>query len=349
MKNTALFSIILLILTGFTYAQQTYVPDDNFENYLETHDLNGNAISLGDANSMGNGIANDNYVFTSRISNVTYLDVSSQNIAELTGIEDFQNLQTLRCLYDQLTNIDITQNTALQWLYCGGNQLTSLNITHNTALQTLECFGNQLTGLDITQNTALQILFCESNQLTDLDIMQNTALQKLDCGSNQLTDLDITQNVALQMFNCWNNQLTNLDMRNGNNTSLTSFDATLNPNLTCAFVDNANYMNTNWSNAIDTTASYIENQAECDALGIDETFKEQIQIYPNPFSKYLSIKVPNKTNIKSIRVQNMQGQVIYKKKGFTSQIRLSSLSTGVYFLSIKNKDGHKALFKLIKH
>ena len=68
--------LILLCLPMLTLAQQTYVPDNYFEGYLE-------------ANGIGNGIANDDYVTTANINTVTYLDVNSLNIADLTGIEDF--------------------------------------------------------------------------------------------------------------------------------------------------------------------------------------------------------------------------------------------------------------------
>ena len=57
----------------------THVPDDNFENFLET-------------NGMGNGIPNDNYVYTSAIDTLQVLDVGSLNIADLTGIQDFTAL-----------------------------------------------------------------------------------------------------------------------------------------------------------------------------------------------------------------------------------------------------------------
>ena len=57
---------------------KTYVPDDNFEAYLETHDASGNVVSVGDANSMGDGIANNDYVTTANISGVTNLDVKSK-------------------------------------------------------------------------------------------------------------------------------------------------------------------------------------------------------------------------------------------------------------------------------
>ena len=51
----------------------TYVPDDNFENYLETHDAAGGIVTVGDPTSMGNGIANDNFVRTVAINSVLLL------------------------------------------------------------------------------------------------------------------------------------------------------------------------------------------------------------------------------------------------------------------------------------
>ena len=57
--------LTVLCFPLLTLAQQTYVPDDNFEAYLE-------------ANGMGNGIANDDSVTTSNINTITSLDVSSQ-------------------------------------------------------------------------------------------------------------------------------------------------------------------------------------------------------------------------------------------------------------------------------
>ena len=59
-------------------------------------------------------------------------------------------------------------------LYCFGNQLTTLDVTQNSQLQELRCDSNQLTTLDVTQNTQLQVLGCYYNQLTTLDVTQNT-------------------------------------------------------------------------------------------------------------------------------------------------------------------------------
>ena len=75
--------------------QQAFVPDDNFEAYLES-------------NGIGNGIANDDSVTTASIDTVTYLDVSNQNISDLTGVEDFTNLTELLVSVNQLTILDIS-------------------------------------------------------------------------------------------------------------------------------------------------------------------------------------------------------------------------------------------------
>jgi len=222
-----LFSVFICLFYFTVSSQQTYVPDDNFEAYLETHDASGNVVAIGASNSMGNGITNDDYVTTSNVSVVTNLDVNNQNIADLTGIEEFTALSYLNCRINQLTSLNVTQNTALTNLNCYNNQLTSLDVTQNTALKYLWCYYNQLTSLDVTQNTALTVLYCHNNQLTSLDVTQNTALTNLYCFDNQLTSLDVTQNTALTFLDCEGNQLTNLDV--SNNTALTSLYCGGNP------------------------------------------------------------------------------------------------------------------------
>ncbi|MDG1426712.1 MAG: hypothetical protein P8P82_04830 [Flavobacteriales bacterium] len=113
---------------------QTYVPDDNFENAL---------INLGIDNIL------DNYVATASIDTVTILDVSSENIADLTGIEDFTALLELNCSENQLSELDVSHNTYLSTLDCSYNYLTSLNLSQNTDLTLLRCYNNQLSTLDV--------------------------------------------------------------------------------------------------------------------------------------------------------------------------------------------------------
>lgn len=143
----------------------------------------------------------------------------SSGIRNLEEIKYFTSLAYLECGRNQLTSLDVSNNTALTYLDCNGNQLTTLDLSNNTALTELNCGSNQLTSLDVSKNTALTELSCGGNQLTSLDVSKNTALTSLGCDENQLTTLDVSNNPALTILYCTGNQLTSLDL--SNNTELT--------------------------------------------------------------------------------------------------------------------------------
>jgi len=227
----------------------TYVPDDNFEQYL---------IAEGYDDVL------DDYVITANINMVTHLNVGgyweipqNQTISDLTGIEDFTALTLLNCSWNSLMSIDVSQNTSLTQLNCVSNQLTSLDVSQNTALSALYCDNNQLTILDVSQNTFLTQLWCASNQLTTLDVSANIYLETLGIGifpdwsidyggGNNITNLDIGNNNNLTRLHCDFNNLTSLDIRN-KNLEQGIFTVTNNPNLSCIQVDNVVYANDNWS------------------------------------------------------------------------------------------------------
>ena len=258
-----LFLISVMASSAMLWGQNTYVPDDNFEQAL---------IDLGYDDTL------DDYVLTANISGVTSLNVDNQWIFDLTGIEDFTDLTQLSCVYNQLTNLDISSNTALTYLRCYFNQLTSLDVSSNTALTDLHCQNNQLTSLDVSNNTALNNLNFTGNQLTSIDVSNNTALTDLACNDNQLTSLDVSNNTALinlyshynqlisldvsnntslQKFFCHSNNLIHLNMKNGVTWQLANdggywpnFNAT-NNSLTCIEVneEDVDWATENWTNA----------------------------------------------------------------------------------------------------
>ncbi len=113
---------------------------------------------------------------------------------------------------NQLTALDVSQNTALTKLVCSKNKLTALDVSKNTALTKLYCANNQLTALDVSQNIALTELYCDNNQLTALDVSPNTALIWLNCDKNQLTALDVSKNTKLETLRCHGNQIKGEEM-----------------------------------------------------------------------------------------------------------------------------------------
>lgn len=70
-------------------------------------------------------------------------------IADLTGIEVFTALESLRCGRNVLTTLDVSRNTALRELYCQDNRLTVLVLGENSVLSRLDCSMNSLAELDL--------------------------------------------------------------------------------------------------------------------------------------------------------------------------------------------------------
>lgn len=250
--------LFILITTNLT-AQSTYIPDDVFEAYLETHNSTGIPVSIGNPTSMGNGISNDNYVLTSRISAVTVLQVINLGINDLTGIESFQSLIHLNCSQNNLVNVDISQNIALQSFYCAYNNINSLNLSQNIALKKLGCSLNNLTELNLSNNPLLTEVLCEDNDISNLNITQNNMLILLYCSGNQLQNLDVSHCTNLVELGCARNQLICLNIATQTEYQLGYFTATINPNLSCIEVSNINFPPSPFASFLDPQMYYSED------------------------------------------------------------------------------------------
>ena len=198
---------------------KTYVPDDNFEWYLEI-------------NGMGDGVYNNDSVYTANIHTVTLLDIaldpmdfSMTIIFDLTGIEDF---------------------SSLKYLYCDNNLISSLDLSNNFSLTSLECVGNQISNINVNNCTQLSLLRCGENPISSLDLSTNSNLNELYCYGTQIQSLDVGNCSSLSTLYCHDNpQLSSLNLRNGNNTNM-FLRADLNPSLSCINVDGM-YNDVSWA------------------------------------------------------------------------------------------------------
>ena len=163
---------------------ETNFPDANFRSYISTT-----------FDYQGNG-----YLTLEQVAAVTEISVDSKAISNLKGVEYFTSLTRLDCSFNELSAIDVSQNTQLQSLKVTGNKLSALDVSKNNALTVLSCSRNQLTVLDVSGNALLTSLSCAHNQLNTLDVSKNTALVELICSSNHLCTLDLSENTALQSF-----------------------------------------------------------------------------------------------------------------------------------------------------
>lgn len=143
---------------------------------------------------------------------MTTLELPSGGVTSLPGLGYCTGLHTLRCLNNQLTELNLSGLTSLTKLVCFNNKLTSLNLDGLTGLEYLDCGYNSLTSLDVSQLTSLKTLNCYSNQLATLDVSKLTSLTILKCFSNQLTSLDVSKLTQLTNLECHSNLLTALDI-----------------------------------------------------------------------------------------------------------------------------------------
>lgn len=371
MKKTAI-SIFVFAFYYIGSAQIVNIPDANFKTLL----VDNAAINTN----------NDTEIQYSEASSFTgTIVVSYWSITDLTGIETFTAITSLSCNNNQLTSLDVTQNTALTFLDCSDNPINTLDISQNTNLTTLSCKSNNLTNLDITPNTSLLFLDCEDNSLSTLNVTQNTALEDLRCDDNFLSVLNLTQNIALESLDCSGNSLSILNLSlntaleslvcSSNSLSLldlslnTSLSFLLSPNnlLTSLNVANGNNINFGYFRAtnnpsltcieVDDTAWSTTNwtnidavasfSTNCSTLGIEEVLMQSISVYPNPVSNVLNVSSVS-IAIERIEIFNQLGQLVLGNSHQES-IDISRLSQGVYFCKIKGENGNFERKRIVKN
>lgn len=289
MRSKTKFIIISFCFISFnSFSQNTFIPDDNFEQVL---------IGLGlDVGPL------DDFVPTTNISSVTSLDLSfgvtGLIITDLTGIEDFTSLNQLFVQDNQLASIDVSSNTNLQILWCFNNQLSALDVTQNTDLISLRCEDNQLTNLDTTNNSNLNVLVCARNQIPNINVSNSINLNRFDCGNNLLAFLDLSENTNLSFLSCENNQITSLDVSNNTqlaslycfNNQIPALNLSNNRNLTDLNCSNNQLclLNLNNGNNSFITAVNFDSNADLNCVVVDNASDNHSSWIPTAFINYVN-------------------------------------------------------------
>lgn len=184
MKKRILFLAFLMLTFVFCCAvaeeegvriDEEHFPDKAFRNAIRKYDLN-----------------YDDVLSDEEAENALYIDVGMKGIKTLKGIEYLTQLEKLKCLGNELTDLDVSKNTKLKELDCAHNYIKELDLSRNEKLEILCCAWNQLTELDISNNVELRDLSLPRNQLTELDVSRNIKLTELNCSSNKIKNLDIS-------------------------------------------------------------------------------------------------------------------------------------------------------------
>ena len=104
-----------------------YIPDTNFE------------LSLIE---LGYDDIPDGYIDSNKVSEILVLELSNKQLTDLTGLENFINLENLDLSSNQLTQVPIVNFTNLKSLNLNNNLLSVLDLSFNEKINSLNASNN---------------------------------------------------------------------------------------------------------------------------------------------------------------------------------------------------------------
>lgn len=159
----------------------------------------------------------DNFLTTEEISNIYSLDVSTEGIKSLKGIEYFINLKYLNISVNNIEELDLSKNENLKSLEASNNQLLKKLILPKDIENVYINFNSKLQNFDISNYEKLKIFYAADVNLGSVELISLKDLVALDLSNTNLKEIDVSQNLKLEYLNISDNSFTELDVRNNSN------------------------------------------------------------------------------------------------------------------------------------
>lgn len=224
--------LVSLLFTSYVNAQYTAIPDSQFEQHLISQAIDSEGTL-------------DGQVLTSDIAVVSNLDISNSGMSDLTGIEDFTALTTLKATFvTSLTSLDVSGLTLLADLDLSMSfNMNSLIVTGCTGLADLDIRFTNLSALDLSTCISITTIdLYRSSGLQNLDLSGKTSLTSITADESALQTLNVSGCTSLSSININETSVNTLDLTNNTAiTSLTIYDAFIN-SLNLTNCTNLSYM-----------------------------------------------------------------------------------------------------------
>ena len=242
----------------------------------------------------------------------------AEKIKSAKGIEKLTSLTSLDLEYNNLSNIDLGNNTALTFLKLTSNRLSSIDVSKNLSLTTLELSSNRLSSIDVSKNLSLTTLELTSNNLSNIDLGNNTALKTLRLALNNLSSIDLSKNTTLKTLYMSNNNLSNIDL--GNNTALTTLELTSN-NLSNIDLGNNTALKTLHLSSNRLSSINVSKNSSLTSLDLRNSNLSSIDVSKNTSLSFLGL---TRNNLSSIDLSNNTAlETLYLSSNNLSSIDLS--------------------------
>jgi len=231
--------------------QEIYIPDAVFKQFL----LDNTSINTRDD---GKITYSEAQAYTNNIR------ISESNITDLTGIEEFVNINDLYIRDVQAPSLDISSMAKLNYLTIMNAAFESITAQNLSLLTEIAATGvESLQDIQLSGNSALtSVVFEDCSALETIHISANVALEDLAISCNEVATVstcDLSTNTALTSVKITAPSLTSLDLRNIPAENLATLDVAGSENLTCINVSNPTAMTEKYG----TTYPSIEFSENC--------------------------------------------------------------------------------------
>ena len=131
----------------------------------------------------------DGIISFEEASKTDSLNISMKNIANITGIEAFENLIYLRCDRNNIQSVNLSKNIELKHLSIGVNPITKMDLSNNKKLEILGIGYTNLSSIDLssaepqfkhTKNPAFSMILGASQQGSFPFSSKKSLFSKLD-------------------------------------------------------------------------------------------------------------------------------------------------------------------------
>lgn len=322
-------TFLFLLFYAVTQAQIVNFPDANLKDALVNHsptiDTNNNGeIEVSEAT---------NY-------NTYYLTLQSKGITDITGLENFTEVEEFRLSHNDISSIDISVLFWAKNLRLTGNDLTELNTSSNIALEELSISNNFISNLDLSNNENLLSLFAISTNLSTLDVSNNLLLEELFLWSTNISTLDLSSNnlkrinIASTPFTTFDDfsSQTELEYINISSTDISTLDTSVFPNLTTLNIQTTDILDIDLSQ---NTALESLNLGYSNMTSIDISNNinlRDLRVYLG----LTSLDISQNTELRSLRIINNSGISSLDLSTNTNLCYVSINNTSIEYINVKN-------------
>ncbi|MBO4231423.1 MAG: hypothetical protein J5886_07070, partial [Bacteroidales bacterium] len=161
----------------------------------------------------------DGHLADTEAEAITKIELSTDNISTLEGIQGFPNLNYLHAQgtrkdetnYGKLTQVDLTDNPKLQHIHLIHNHISKLNLGDQPDLDYLSIDYNEVTEIDVKSFAKLTLLQVSYNKLKTIDVSGLNELDEFHCADNPIETITLS-NPKLVSFRCAGTLIKELDL-----------------------------------------------------------------------------------------------------------------------------------------